>query len=210
MQKHNSIIFSVFSKSVAFTLAEVLIVLGIIGIIAEMTIPTLMNNVADAQVKAGMKVAYSTLAQAALAAANDSGGSMGGGALKDLIKSQLNYTKDCDSGLSGGCLPSGTLSLDGTASSFDSLNALVLKNGMTMTFYTDSSDCTACIGTCTECGWVLVDVNGFKKPNRIGKDSATFYVFSDGKVTPWGNSDSSCGGSGYTAGMSCTWKFLYD
>ena len=39
----------------AFTLAEVLITLGIIGIVAEMTIPTLMNNVQDQAFKAAWK-----------------------------------------------------------------------------------------------------------------------------------------------------------
>ena len=38
-------------KKNAFTLAEVLITLGIIGIVAAITIPTLINNVQDAQYK---------------------------------------------------------------------------------------------------------------------------------------------------------------
>ena len=45
----------------AFTLAEVLITLGIIGIVAEMTIPILMQNVQDAQFKAAMKKTFQYL-----------------------------------------------------------------------------------------------------------------------------------------------------
>ncbi len=41
-----------------FTLAEVLITLGIIGIIAAMTIPTLLQNTDEAQLKTAWKKAY--------------------------------------------------------------------------------------------------------------------------------------------------------
>ena len=47
-----------------FTLAEVLITLGIIGIVAAMTIPSLNSMITKRQVEARAKVAYSTIAQA--------------------------------------------------------------------------------------------------------------------------------------------------
>src|SRR5574344_2658933 len=47
-------------KSLAFTLAEVLIVLGIIGIVAALTIPTLMANVQKQQYVTALKKFYST------------------------------------------------------------------------------------------------------------------------------------------------------
>lgn len=46
-----------------FTLAEILITLGIIGIVAAMTIPTLINNIQKTQYVAGLKKAYSTIQQ---------------------------------------------------------------------------------------------------------------------------------------------------
>src|SRR5574344_915178 len=49
-----------FKKSLAFTLAEVLIVLGIIGIVAALTIPTLMANVQKQQYVTALKKFYST------------------------------------------------------------------------------------------------------------------------------------------------------
>src|SRR5574344_960894 len=45
-------------KRSAFTLAEVLIVLAIIGVVAVMTIPTLMNKVAKQEYVAGLKTLY--------------------------------------------------------------------------------------------------------------------------------------------------------
>ena len=44
-----------------FTLAEVLITLGIIGVVAAMTMPTLMNSTQGAQYKAAYKKALSAL-----------------------------------------------------------------------------------------------------------------------------------------------------
>ena len=45
-----------------FTLAEILIVLMVIGVIATMTIPSMMKGVTEAQLKAGYKKAYNTVA----------------------------------------------------------------------------------------------------------------------------------------------------
>ena len=52
------------SKRRAFTLAEVLITLGIIGVVAAMTMPTLMSSTQGAQYKAAYKKALSALSQA--------------------------------------------------------------------------------------------------------------------------------------------------
>ena len=54
------------TKRFGFTLAEVLITLGIIGVVAAMTIPTLISNTNGAQFKTGFKKALSTLNQAAI------------------------------------------------------------------------------------------------------------------------------------------------
>jgi len=51
-------------KRIAFTLAEVLIVLGIIGIVAQMTIPTLVNGVQKQVSVAKLEKFYSSMYQA--------------------------------------------------------------------------------------------------------------------------------------------------
>ena len=55
------------TKRFAFTLAEVLIALAIIGVVAAMTIPTFMANTAGAQFKTGFKKGITVLTQAASA-----------------------------------------------------------------------------------------------------------------------------------------------
>jgi len=52
------------AKRTAFTLAEILITLGIIGIVAAMTIPTLVSNYRKKQLEAQIKATYSTIQQA--------------------------------------------------------------------------------------------------------------------------------------------------
>lgn len=47
-----------------FTLAEVLITLGIIGVIAALTVPILMNSIQDTQFKVAYKKAFSVASQA--------------------------------------------------------------------------------------------------------------------------------------------------
>ena len=51
-------------KRTAFTLAEVLITLGIIGIVAALTLPVIISDVKNSQLEAGLKKAYSVLGQA--------------------------------------------------------------------------------------------------------------------------------------------------
>ena len=55
-------------KKAAFTLAEVLITLGIIGVVAAMTIPVLFSNINNAKFRNQYKKAVSTLNQAGLTA----------------------------------------------------------------------------------------------------------------------------------------------
>ena len=52
-------------KKNGFTLAEVLITLAIIGVIATMTLPALMTNTAEQQAKSGIKKGINTLTEAA-------------------------------------------------------------------------------------------------------------------------------------------------
>lgn len=52
-------------KKTGFTLAEVLITLAIIGVVATMTLPALMTNTQEQQAKTGLKKGINTLTEAA-------------------------------------------------------------------------------------------------------------------------------------------------
>ena len=51
-------------KKTGFTLAEVLITLSIIGVVAALTIPTLIQRTGDEEMVSKLGKAYSTLSQA--------------------------------------------------------------------------------------------------------------------------------------------------
>lgn len=91
-----------------FTLAEVLITLGIIGIIAAMTIPSLLNQTNNTQYVSAFKKEYSTFSQAYNKFVADGNsmqdafpGTNNGAAALNKIAPYLNLSKNC--GATIGC-----------------------------------------------------------------------------------------------------------
>lgn len=87
-----------------FTLAEVLIVLGIIGIIAEVTIPDLVQQTQDRELKAAWKTSYSELSQVMTSLIMDNGGQDLSGmcsmtfdntCLRDLFVNKMKVAQKC-------------------------------------------------------------------------------------------------------------------
>lgn len=75
--------------SKSFTLSEVLITLGIIGVVAAMTIPTLMTKINHIKLKSQFKEGYAILSQA-VKLANDDGWSLSS-AKNDSERYKLSY-----------------------------------------------------------------------------------------------------------------------
>ena len=92
-------------KNSAFTLAEVLITLAVIGIVAAMTIPTLINKYQEKVTVTKVKKMYSTLNQAVKLAEVDNGpvatwnlpGYTNGGSqmFYSYLQPYLRVTKEC-------------------------------------------------------------------------------------------------------------------
>ncbi|OGI26814.1 MAG: hypothetical protein A2287_01225 [Candidatus Melainabacteria bacterium RIFOXYA12_FULL_32_12] len=84
-----------------FTLAEMLVTLTIVGIVAALTIPAIIQDVQTAQYKAAFKKAYADLDQATRRILIDYGGNIGGICsnnlcIRDKYLEYLNYSKKCD------------------------------------------------------------------------------------------------------------------
>lgn len=130
----------------AFTLAEVLITLGIIGVVAAMTMPTLMNSTQGAQYKAAYKKALSAIAQGVtLNVALD------GASFADVVKGTAGKTEK------GKCSDSATTSdCETVGSILNSRMNIVKVAGSTDLGYTlpevKAETCTTTDGkeTCTE------------------------------------------------------------
>ena len=66
------------SKKFGFTLAEVLIITVILGVIAFLTIPALVTNIQDMQTRTRLKKAYQILSAATILVVNENGGTLTG------------------------------------------------------------------------------------------------------------------------------------
>ncbi|MBR6162793.1 type II secretion system protein [bacterium] len=170
-----------------FTLAEVLITLVIIGVIAAMTVPTLINKTNNQEYVSKLKKAYSTLAQATnLIIAEegtprvDKGGwATSGGNIYNLYKKHLVNAKEC--GSNTGCWQQ-SATYGNSIRNNDNAYNLVLADGTQVYFDTVSEDCSSqdWSGSDNVCASIHLDINGAKKPNKTGRDVFIFVIKEQG------------------------------
>ncbi len=184
----------------AFTLAEVLITLGIIGIVAALTIPTILSNTQDQSLKSGLKAGYSIISQAFSAVINENSGSAknlcSSGdhvCFLDAFDKQLSFIKKCGIAENGCWDPNKIKYLynfEGTSYTVGNKTTAILKNGMTLALeYGDEtceSDWYSQAIDFKVCGTLQIDVNGLKKPNTKGRDMFIFWVTKD-RLLPFGS-----------------------
>lgn len=197
----------------AFTLAEVLITLGIIGIVAAMTIPTLIKNSQNAELKTAWKKAYSDISNATNLLIQDNGGDLTGvldysSNTLDQFNKYLKFTKTGNFSTTNEVCWSKN---DTSENTWEKCAAL--PNGTLMLFAGYNSSCT---GYTTAhpagvCQIIRIDVNGLKGPNKAGKDIFSVWVEKN-KVTPYGiqgdhSNVSSCDSTG---GLGCAAKYLME
>lgn len=209
----------------AFTLAEILVTLMIIGVIAAMTIPTLNTNIKNNEHVAGCLKAYSVLS-GAIDRMKVEFGPIGLGKKwnnetefwKEFTK-QLNIVKICDSGQSG-CFPTEKYKYLNNSVYYSYSNykqSFVTADGMIYNW--SKSDCggkglvdgvpTASDRNSTNCmGRFLVDINGTKGPNKFGYDTFFFVLVKGKGILPAGNDNKAadCNKSG--AGLTCAAKVI--
>ena len=200
-----------------FTLAEVLITLVIIGVIAAMTIPTLMNNTNKQEYVSKLKKAYSTMAQATNKIIADEGNpraDIGGWATSpeavyNLYRKYLNKAKDCGLTSNKGCFSGNYKRMDNTFVSYEisSRYAFVLADGTEVLISeANSPNCTwSGTGTLNFCQAINVDINGAKGPNALGIDAFAFVLKENG-LYPAGCDYEECNNT--TFGWGCTCKVL--
>lgn len=174
----------------AFTLAEVLITLGIIGVVAAMTMPSLIQNYQEKATVTKLKKCYSLVSQAYVSILNDEGGSdtlQAGDDLEMMEKfgKYLKYQKTC--GRNKGCFPNVTYkSVTGNGYSkweddTTDRSRAILTDGTLIMFnksvITENENYIY--------AQIYVDINGFKGPNQLGRDFFYFYINPE-KIVPAG------------------------
>lgn len=213
-----------FNLKLAFTVAEVLIVMGIIGIIAELMIPGLIADFNKAQYVLGLKKAYTVFNQALRQASADNGcindikctnlfafvdGNATTEKFGDEIVKYFKILKNCKLTSDQDCWSDMTrLNYDGTPSasdtnrnSKDTQYKFTTVDGMSFAIaHSYSDNCGLMVGWQNNlsqvCGYLYVDVNGKKGPNFMGKDVYEFYI-ANGRgaiLYPYGGSDAANGG----------------
>lgn len=191
IDKVYSLFTSHFSlKKAAFTLAEVLITLGIIGVVAAMTMPSLIQNYQEKATVTKLKKCYSLVSQAYVSILNDEGGSdtlQAGDDLEMMEKfgKYLKYQKTC--GRNKGCFPNVTYkSVTGNGYSkweddTTDRSRAILTDGTLIMFnksvITENENYIY--------AQIYVDINGFKGPNQLGRDFFYFYINPE-KIVPAG------------------------
>ena len=203
-------------RKIAFTLAEILITLGIIGVVASLTLPSVIQNYKKQVTVSQLKKAYSTLGQVAQKAFADNGsvGFEAGTKLKgDDVKAffdtywlpyfkgaevypinkkpNLNNNKDFYK------LANGNYDNTHIYTTYDAGRIFFsTADGMTyfvymLTWgnnkYDENGNLISQDAVYNSEQWVYVDVNGIKPPNTFGKDVFVFSIdFNNGVVRPKG------------------------
>lgn len=201
-------------NSLAYTLAEVIIVIGIIGIIAELSIPTLVSDINKTILQNQLKKSYSTLQNALNQMQYDL--SINNflqeypldqdnrekfiSDIKPYLRAEIctERTKDC--GESGSLSGYSTLNKNKYYLFGAYSTSLLLSDGSVLRISSTSTNL------------LYMDINGYhKKPNRAGYDLFAFQLTSNGKIIPFNNVNR-CNklDTNYDNGDGCTAYALVD
>ena len=200
-------------KYTGFTLAETLIALAIIGVVAALTIPSLVEKYQERARVTALKKFYSVITQAVQMAVLEHGTPDMWGLTDDsspmavYVLPYLKHSKLCGTDEKSKCHTAQKLyQRNGNyygpgifnGSKNNGRTGLQLADGMVVGTYTqfvntDTPDggeiCANSLGTGSAtniCGEYMVDVNGSASPNTYGKDIFIFNLAKDGTVIPVG------------------------
>ena len=147
----------------AFTLAEVLITLGIIGVVAAMTMPSLIQNYKRQQATARIKKFVSVINQALISAENDLG------AREDWVIGEMDNSDSAYNFLNTYIKP--------YIKSADVEKRTLFGRNMATLRFVDGSQMSVKVGACYD---IYYDINGEKGPNEKGRDIFVFILCKNG------------------------------
>lgn len=210
-----------YKKHIAFALAEVLISLLIIGVVSSLVIPVIVQDIQNTELKTAWKNTYSIIEQASRRILIDNGGSFQNAfssnpiKMRNLFASYVVHVKNCSwENIQGNCWHFDNVVKNPDNSSYTGTDAGLLLNNGAMLIFEAWSSCDYPIdnvaGRDPACGNIVVDVNGFKGPNRVGKDVFKIWV-QENKVRPTGSLNDGypvCENTGKYGGWTCATKYL--
>ena len=176
------------SSLVGFTLAEVLVTLGIIGVVSAMTVPTLIQNHQRKTYVTQLHKFYNELSQALIQYQTDrnalnlkEAGLISNDALKLFFKSYFNVVNDCGEDAEPCFAPNSNYRKINDSEHIGTLldYSIAIASGAAITFRSSIRLDTIAI--------LYVDINGPKGPNIAGRDMFAIYIYNDGTVDDWSN-----------------------
>lgn len=181
--------YSLINFKPAFTLAEILITLAIIGVVSAMTIPELMNNYKARKLRSQFLKSYSLVQQAFKhMEADDVSLDPSTYPSSTFYKTFMKYftgTTDCGRAGKKKCGGNNYKGLDGTSGSIENEKYGIMDDGQFM--LKDGTLILLENDTYRKSLWVHVDINGYNNPpNMLGYDLFTF-DFLDGELKTMGD-----------------------
>lgn len=174
-----------------FTLAEVLITLGIIGVVAALTLPVLISNYKEKEYVVKLRKTYSTLSNAYIEILNDYGepSTWNVENWDDIIimfSKYIQNVKVCELS-KGGCFVNKSRRdlLNNESAKLSKMSSLVMNDGTVIGVQHQAGFNNLSCNELNYCFQFEVDINGDKLPNRWGIDTFTFHVTKD-KIVPRG------------------------
>ena len=257
-------------KKFGFTLAEVLITLGIVGVVAALTAPALVQNAGSAQIGPKLAKAVNTFEVANENLLSDTGAAtvVGAGATGgDASSTSVNYINNLSNYMKVNYSSEASLSSSEKYSRFikdyngnsivdyttkpineirpgssivkteeRSAKSIRIMQAAThiglskegMIFGIDLNENSRPGGTVSYSAWespeegltgsaphkqqignLIIDVNGYAKPNRLGKDLFAFALMADGSLVPvgysgaWNVASTACNSTKVVDGYTC-------
>ena len=165
-------------KNRAFTLAEVLITLGIIGVVAAMTIPSLMTTFQKRETVSKLKSTYSIISQAIKLSENDNGELENWDYTLDANQWVDTYLKNYMKMMTVNGYQLKMYkwkNLDGSDINNWTPAKYALMNGVYVSIFVNQmSDA----GNFVKQGvWFFIDLNGNSGPNRMGRDLFVMSIY---------------------------------
>ena len=188
----------------AFTLAEALIALAITGLVAAITVPTLMRNYNEFITANKLKKFYALITEAVKLSmiendipsfwkVSNGNNSQAVTEFSSYLVPYFKISKNCKTG--SGCLKYQLVyNEEGNALGYnydalDNYYKFVLSDGSYVFTRASGGTCSKYCN-CNEenrndiCGTIAIDVNGPRRPNRIGKDIFFFNISAKGLILP--------------------------
>ncbi len=194
------------TRANAFTLAETLITLAIIGIVAALTLPSVIQKYQEKVTITKLKKIYAELSQAYTQEIAQNGEPKTWtistpNEFMDIFAKYLKMNKKCAPNTEGCWYNKNTIKLNGS-NDFNFVTGTdgegrgyataQLVNGTLLAFAYYDNSCTEFLTDpgikSNVCSQIIVDINGYNTPNQFGKDIFTFLI-TDSNIYPRGTAN---------------------